>query len=767
MLTQWDRVKRRLVGRPLASAQQDEQLLPKTLALPVFSSDPLSSVAYATEEIMLVLALAGVAAFSRVIPISIAIALLLAVVITSYRQTVRAYPEGGGAFLVTRDNLGLGPAKVAASALLTDYVLTVAVSVAAGVAAITSAAPGLLPWRVHLAVGFVVLVTVANLRGVKESSTLFAMPTYAFVTTVGIMLLTGLYRCLGTCPQAPSSNLTISSELGLLSLFLVLRAFASGSTALTGIEAIADGVPAFRPPQSRNAATTLAIMGAMSITMFLGIGILSRLFDVRISEETIDEFGTVISQVGRTAFGGGFMFYVLQVTTAGILILAANTAYQDFPRLSAILARNMLMPRQLRNRGDRLVYSNGIVILALLAILLLVVFQAQVSRLIQLYVVGVFTSFTLSQTSMVRRWLTTREPGWKHSILPNALGAAVTGFVLVIVSVVKFVHGAWIVLVAIPAFVWMMSTIRKHYLAVADQLRVQELRLPSVEHHRVVVLVSHTGQTTRRAIRYAELLAPESFQVAHVREPGDDDLLDTWDELYPDHPLTVVPGSGGLVRRVRLYLREERRGHPDGFLTVVIPETLRKRHWTEFLQRRHGFLIKAGLLFEPGLVVTDLTHQPRRYRTRVSIPDQEIERHVAVIVAGDVTQPTLQAVAYARAIHAQEVRAIHIDIDEEQTARVEREWEAAAVHPHLEIVDSPYREVTGPLVRYVRRLRHDTPEHTIVSVIIPEFIVPTWRGQILHNQTGLAIKAALVFEPHVAVTSVPWHLQPAHHPARV
>ncbi|MDP8959709.1 MAG: APC family permease, partial [Actinomycetota bacterium] len=539
MITQWVRAKRTLVGRPLSTTELEEQLLPKSLALPVFASDPLSSVAYATEEIMLVLALAGAVAFSRLIPISLAIALLVIIVVASYRQTVRAYPQGGGAFLVSLDNLGLRPAMVAAAALLTDYVLTVTVSVAAGVAAITSAAPALLDWRVELGIAFVLLVTVANLRGLKESGTLFAIPTYAFAATVGVMLVTGLARCLdGGCPQAASSTLELEAEVGALSLFLVLRAFASGATALTGIEAIADGVAAFRRPQSRNAAATLGIMGAMSVTMFLGIGTLSRLFGVRISEETIDEFGTVISQVGRTAFDGGIGFYVLQIFTTGILVLAANTAYQDFPRLSAILAGHKLMPRQFRNRGDRLVFSNGIIILALLAISLLIAFDAEVSRLIQLYVVGVFTSFTLSQSGMVRRWLRTREPGWQRSIVPNAIGAATTAVVLVVTAAVKFVHGAWIVVVAIPLFVGLMELVRRHYRWVADQLRLQEARPQVLARTRAVVLVSHTGVATRRAIQYARLICTdgEEVKVVHAREPGDDDLLDTWDRLYPDLP---------------------------------------------------------------------------------------------------------------------------------------------------------------------------------------------------------------------------------------
>ncbi|HZD23710.1 MAG TPA: APC family permease, partial [Acidimicrobiia bacterium] len=520
-------IKRRLFGRPFATHEEEHQLLPKRLALPVFASDPLSSVAYATEEAMLVLALAGTATFNLLTPISLAIATLLLIVILSYRQTIKAYPDGGGAFIVANDNIGIRTGTVAASALLTDYVLTVSVSVAAGVAAITSAAPGLIPWRVEIALGFVALLTVANLRGVKEASTLFAAPTYLFVATVGIMLITGFVECLdGECPQAVSSGLTTEPEVGAIGLFLVLRAFASGSTALTGVEAIANGVQAFREPKSHNAATTLGIMGAISISMFLGISTLARWFDVRISEETIDEFGTVISQIGRAAFGGRFGFYALQVFTAAILILAANTAYQDFPRLSAILARHKLTPRQYLNRGDRLVFSNGIITLAVAAAALLVIFNAEVSRLIQLYVVGVFTAFTLSQAGMVRHWLRTKEPGWRRSVVINSIGAATTGVVLVVIATVKFVHGAWIVMVAVPILVALMLSVRRHYLSVAAQLRrvpVEAVPRPT----RIVVLVAHHDEGTDKALRYAKLLNAETITCVHAEEPRSDDLIYT------------------------------------------------------------------------------------------------------------------------------------------------------------------------------------------------------------------------------------------------
>ena len=760
-MTSWTTVKRRVIGRPLASRDEHEQLLPKHLALPVFASDPLSSVAYASEEAMLVLALAGAGALRFLTPISLAVATLLAVVVISYRQTIRAYPQGGGAFIVTLENLGVAPGVVAAAAILTDYVLTVAVSAAAGVAAITSAVPTLVAWRVELALAFVLVLTMMNLRGTKESSRLFAVPTYAFVATVFVMLIAGFLQCSdGVCPQAPSAGIDLEPELGGLSLFLILRAFASGSTALTGIEAVADGVQAFREPKSRNAAATLGIMALISISMFLGISTLARLFDVRISEELVDQYGTVISQIGRTAFNGGTGFWILQVVTAGVLILAANTAYQDFPRLSAILARYRFMPRQFRNRGDRLVFSNGVFALALLAGLLLVAFDAQVSQLIQLYVVGVFTSFTLSQSGMVRHWLATRERGWARSAVINAVGAITTGVVLVIVSVVKFAHGAWIVMVGVPFLVAWMMGINRHYRRVALHLgHLPSHRLP--KSHRVVVLAAHTDSATERALRYAALIDPDSITVVHAVEPEEsEDLVHIWSRLYPQHPLVLLePDREPIVRRIRNYIRGERDAHPDARITVILAERFRTRRLRSIFTHPHSLLLKALLLFEPGVAVTDLTVVQSR-RTR-SVEQDTISRHVLVLTVSEVTRPTLVALEYAKRLGPDGLHCVHVDVDEQQRERVENAWREHDLEPQLEIVESPYRGITRPLMRYVRRCRRDEPAGTLINVLLPEFIVSGRLGQLLHNQTGLAIKGVFAAEPDVAVTSVPFHLPTA------
>ena len=760
-MTAWTTLKRRVIGQPIASRDEDEQLLPKRLALPVFASDPLSSVAYASEEAMLVLALAGAGALRLLTPVSFAVATLLAVVVISYQQTIRAYPDGGGAFIVAHENLGVGAGVTAAAALLTDYVLTVAVSAAAGVAAITSAYPTLVEWRVELAVACVVLLTIANLRGTKESSRIFALPTYAFVATVFTMLAVGFLKCFdGACPQAVSAGIPLEPEVGGITLFLILRAFASGSTALTGVEAVANGVQAFRKPKSRNAAATLGIMGFISISMFLGISTLARLFDVRISEDFVDQHGTVISQIGRAAFGGGIGFWTLQVVTAGILILAANTAYQDFPRLSAILSRHRFMPRQFRNRGDRLVFSNGIFALALLAGLLLVAFDAQVSRLIQLYVVGVFASFTLSQTGMVRHWLKTREQSWRRSVVINLVGAVTTGVVLIIVAVVKFVHGAWIVIVAIPLLVAWMMTIRRHYRRVAFHLsRVSGSSRRRA--HRLILLAAHTDSATDRALRYAALVDPESISVVHAVEPEEsEDLVHIWSRLYPQHPLVLLePDRDPIVRRIRKYIRQERDVHPEARITVVLAERFRTRSLRSLFSHPHSLLLKALLLFEPGVAVTDLTVVKRR---RQPMSEQTaISRHVVVMTVSEVTRPTLEALDYAKRIHPHELHCIHIDVDEQQRERVETAWRAQGLEPDLEIIESPFRDITRPLLRYVRRRRWDEPPGTLVNVLLPEFIVPGRIAQLLHNQTGLAIKGALAAEPDVAVTSVPFHLATA------
>ncbi|MGH2691633.1 MAG: APC family permease, partial [Actinomycetota bacterium] len=545
-------VKRVLVGRQVSSAKLESTLLPKVLALPVFSSDPLSSVAYATEEILLVLIpLSLVTAHRLIMPIALVIATVLTIVVISYRQTVRAYPSGGGAYIVSKENLGTMPGLIAAAALLTDYVLTVSVSVAAGVFAITSASPELSHLRLEMSLGFVALITLANLRGVRESGTLFAIPTYSFVVGIYVMLAIGLVRCLGECPQAaaPEHAIPLGAATSV-GVFAVLRAFSSGSTALTGVEAISNGVPAFRRPQARNAAETLAIMGFISLSMFLGISFLAVQTGVIPSHEQ-----SVVSQIANTVFRGGFGFYFVQVTTAGILVLAANTAYQDFPRLSSILARDGFMPRQFQNRGDRLVFSNGIVILAVLAGLLLWAFDADVSRLIQLYVVGVFTSFTLSQSGMVRHWLRLREGTWRRSVIINGTGAVATGIVLVVIASTKFVHGAWMVVTAMPFIVAFFWLINRHYEGVRRQLIKGTVREGDVGANRVVLVVTEVDAAAAEALGYVRSLRPESLDALYVGDRTGAEARALWNQVAAGAPeLSFIDGRisvGAIIQRVR------------------------------------------------------------------------------------------------------------------------------------------------------------------------------------------------------------------------
>jgi amino acid transporter len=633
-------LKRLLVGRPLRSTQLNETLLPKWLALPIFCSDPISSVAYATEEILLVAGFGGAAYLSLSKPIAAVVALLLVVVVASYRQTVYAYPSGGGAFVVSLDNLGQTPALGAAAALLVDYVMTVAVSVVAGVVAITSAVTSLQRHTELISVLFVVLITLVNLRGVKESGRLFALPTYGFIAGVFLLLITAVLVAAfghGVQPAVSAHEVLPRTEKvgGAFTLFLALRAFASGCTALTGVEAISNGVPAFRKPKSQNAARTLVAMGAIAVVMFVGITILAVEIHARAYASGTP---SVISQLASAVWGRhSFLFGYFQVVTAGILVLAANTAFNGFPVLASILAQHSFLPRQLHTRGDRLVFSNGILLLSAAAIGLILGFHANLDRLIQLYIIGVFTSFTLSQTGMVRHWTkllkedgvpegdeVTRQAGpqltsarIKRSRAINLTGAIFTAVVLVVVVITKVEHGAWIAILGMLVLFVMMKAVRKHYDLVADELRVaptQKLTLPSRNH--AVVLVS-------------------------------------------------------------------------------------KLHW-----------------------------------------------------------PTLRALAYARATRPHSIEAVTVGVEPEDVKQLQEEWERRGIEVPLRVLDSPYREVTKPVLDYIRALRRGS-ERDVVTVFIPEYVVGHWWENLLHNQSALRLKARLLFMPGVMVTSVPWQLHSA------
>jgi amino acid transporter len=750
-------VKRVLVGRALASHKLEHQLLRKVLALPVFSSDPLSSNAYATEEMMLVLVTAGAGALVYRIPIALVIATVLVIVIVSYRQTVRAYPNGGGSYIVAHENLGKIPGLVAAAALLIDYVLTVSVSMVAGVLAITSAAPSLVEHKVSLAVGFVTLLTLANLRGVKEAGVLFALPTYGFVAIVYAMLAIGFFRCLSGCPLAATADLPLEAHAGL-GLFLILRAFSSGSTALTGVEAISNGVPAFRRPQAHNAATTLAMMGAMTVTMFLGITAMTVLLHVRVNEE-IAASRSVLSQIGETVFGRTLPFFALQTLTAGILILAANTSYQDFPRLSAILARDRFMPSQFKNRGDRLVFSNGIVVLSVLAVALIVVFDADLTRLIQLYVVGVFTAFTLSQAGMVRRWQRTKEPGWRRSMIINTIGAAATGIVLVIVAMTKFVHGAWIVIAAVPVIIAFFLAVSRHYRLVGAVLRAARPRVERMPN-TFVLLVSDLGLGTADAVSYLRALRPELVIPLYIGDAAAfEAAAERWLSFAPRMGrLVELPMNGGRIRSLRTFLRSIRRDVDEEFVTVVVPEELANRSVLQFVRHSSSLWLKASLLYEAGVVVTNVPLLPEERPLVSAHADQPVEpvQNVVLIPVSAVHAATARAVVYAKSLNAATVTALYFVLDPEEELSVMEEWFQWEMGIPLSIVEAPFRDLTTPMLDEVRR--YTAHEGTVVTVILPELVVRRRWEHLLHNQTALFLKRLLLFEPGVVVTSVPFHL---------
>ncbi|MFC9837290.1 APC family permease [Rhodococcus sp. NPDC127530] len=629
--------KRLLLGRPFRSDKLGHTLLPKRIALPVFASDAMSSVAYAPEEIFLVLSVAGISAYAYTPWIGLAVAAVMAVVVASYRQNVHAYPSGGGDYEVATVNLGPTAGLTVGSALLVDYVLTVAVSISSAASNIGSAVPFVAQHKVLFAVAAIVLLTAINLRGIRESGAAFAIPTYAFIAGMALMLLWGFFQIfvLGDDLRAESSGFELEAEdshlYGIAFAFLVARAFSSGCAALTGVEAISNGVPAFQKPKSRNAATTLLLLGSIAIVLLMGIIILAQKIGIVYAHSPAEQLigaptgyhqKTLIAQIAETVFGGfPIGFYFIAIVTALILVLAANTAFNGFPVLGSILAQDRYLPRQLHTRGDRLAFSNGILFLSGAAIAFVVLFGAEVTKLIQLYIVGVFVSFVLSQTGMIRHWTrhlkTENDPAQRRrmhrSRVINSIGLAMTGAVLIIVLITKFAAGAWIAIVAMVAIFVVMKMIRKHYDSVARELEEQE-----------------------------------------------------WDGVLPSRTHSIV-----LVSKLHM--------------------------------------------------------------------------------------PTMRALAYARATRPDTLEAITVNVDEPDTRALVRRWEKSDIAVPLKVIESPYREITKPVLDYVRRVRKDSPRD-VVTVFIPEYVVGHWWEQILHNQSALRLKSRLLFQPGVMVTSVPWQL---------
>lgn len=617
-----------LIGRPLATADAPHQTIGKAVGLAVFASDALSSTAYATQEIMIILAAAGAIAFGYAFPIAVAIVILMAIVTISYEQTIHAYPGGGGAYIVARDNLGELPAQTAGAALLTDYILTVAVSVSSGVAQLASAFPDLMAYRVPIAVVLVFVIMLINLRGVKESGITFAIPTYFFLVmmflTVGVSFIRYLSGSLGVVAAPP--HLETPETLRAISLFLILHAFSSGTTALTGIEAISNGITAFKEPRSHNAGVTLIWMAAILATLFLGITFLAQSIQAVPSETE-----TVISQLARTAYGGRGTLYVATIAaTTLILIMAANTAYADFPRLSALQAGDGFLPRQLTYKGSRLVYSRGIMALAVLASLLIIVFQASVTNLIPLYAIGVFLSFTLSQAGMARRWwkigrLTpgqeVQEPGsvlrhdprWRLKMFINGFGAGCTFVVMWVFAITKFRDGAWIVLILMPTLVAIFLAIHRHYKHLAGHLTLEQYAPPlGVRRHRVIVPLSGIHQGTLLALRYAHSLSTDVTAVHVSIDPAEaDKVRRKWEVWGENARLVILDSPYRLLMEPLLDYIEEILAlrQPNEILTIVVPRFIPKRWWQNLLHAQAAVWLRLALINKTGVVITDVPYQ--------------------------------------------------------------------------------------------------------------------------------------------------------------
>lgn len=602
------KLKHFFVGRPLTTAQLPEQRLSKVAALAVLSSDALSSSAYATEEMLLALIAAGAISLTLSIPAGILIVILLWIVVTSYSQTLYAYPSGGGAYTVAKENLGVLAALVAGAALLIDYVLTVSVSVAAGIAAVTSAVPSLYSHRVALCLVAILLILLANLRGVRESARIFQVPVYFFIVSAYVLVVGSLIGYLVGAPSARSPEV-VSQVFEPLSALLLLRAFASGCTALTGVEAIANGVRVFRPPVSRNATITLYIMAIILGTLFLGITVSAHLYGLSPREGE-----TILSQLGRHTFGTGPVYYAFQASTTGILILAANTSFAGFPRLASIMAQDRYLPRQLANLGDRLVFSNGILVLGTASGALLVVFGGDVHRLIPVYMVGVFIAFTLSQAAMVEHWKKIGGPGAGWRVTLNGFGAGMTALALIVVASVKFTHGAWIVLAAIPLMVWGFVNIREHYAVLARQLSLADFDRPRELKHTVVIPVAGINRVVLGAVEYARSISKDVIAVT-VNQEGQnrEEVLRKWEEKVEDVPLVVLNSPYRSVLNPLLrFIEEVEHFRDDDVVTVLLPEFVSARWWHHLLHNQTSLLLKGALLFKPKIVVTSVPYHLRK-----------------------------------------------------------------------------------------------------------------------------------------------------------
>jgi amino acid transporter len=601
-------LKRWLVGDPLKTAQAADQRLSKTLALAIFSSNNISSVAYATEEILLVLVLAGTAAVAWSIPVSLAILFLVLVLTISYRQIIYEYPEGGGAYTVAKANLGELPSLAAAGALMISYVVTVAVSIAAGIAALTSAVPSLFVHREALGLVTILFIVIMNLRGVRESGQFFAVPTYFAIGVLGLLVVVGVVRSLYDSKPVPVPLAInpVGSTGGLepLTLFLILRAFAVGCSAVTGMEVISNGVKAFRPPESKNAATTMIWMSIILGSLFMGVSWLAYHYGILPKPDE-----TVVSQLARLTFGNGAVYYAVQTGTMVLLILAANSAFAGFPHLASILARDGFMPHQMATFGDRLVFSNGIVILGFFACLLLVLFQGDTHALIPLYAIGVFMSFTISQSGMVRSWLRRKGEHWRKKLLVNGVGAFTTGVATLIIATTKFWDGSWIVLFLVPLLIMMFRGIRSHYKAVKEQITLtRDSRPPRPRHNLILIPISGVNRSVIRAVDYARSRGGDIRALLVDVNKEETALAEMqWAQWGCGVPLIVLPSPyRSILGSIMNFVEEQRQKDPDCWITVVLPEILPARWWQNILHNQRALMLKASLLFKDRVVLTDV-----------------------------------------------------------------------------------------------------------------------------------------------------------------
>jgi len=761
-------IKRILIGAPIATARAEHERLTKFKALAVLSSDAISSVAYATEAILITLVAAGSGNLGNTLFISFAIVTLLAIVALSYRQTIPAYPNGGGSYIVAKDNLGTMPGLVAAASLMIDYVLTVSVSIAAGVQALATLFPSLASYVVPIDVALVITITIVNLRGVRESGSIFAIPTYIFIGSALLLIAVGAAKSFFLQHHSIIGQFQYVAATEPLSIFLILKSFAAGCSAMTGVEAISNGVPAFKKPEARNAAITLTWMAVILGTLFIGITLLATSYHI---EANAAGNPTVIGQIAQQVFTGPlfFMYPVFQFATLLILTLAANTSYSDFPRLASLLARDHFLPHQFAFRGDRLAFSIGIMFLAVLASMLLIVFSGNTTQLINLYAVGVFMSFTLSQSGMVRHWWKLRgeQRGWQRSLVINGLGAVTTLLVALVIASTKFLEGAWIVVLLIPLLVLMFVGISHHYQHV-ERERTTDIPIhPRDIRHRLIVPIAELNHAARQSLAYARSISPDVTAVHVALDAQRAGALraawEDWQKQLSERELSrldiIELTNQALIGSLLGYIDAMHRQYPGETLTVILPETAQSSLLSRLFSNLTISRLKLALFFRPEIVVTNVSWYQQASNTPVRPKDI---RHRFIVPIAELDRASLQSLAYARSISSH-VTAAHVAIDPHDVERVHSKWERLQEHlvkaeeTSLVIIESPYRSLSRPLLAYIDTMRELHPEDTL-TVILPEFVVAHWWEYPLHNQTALQLKTALLSRPGIVVTNIPQHL---------